>query len=216
MVPAVIGYIELLLEEMEEPEGTDCVPDLERVHKIAHQMLLLINDFLDISKIEAGQMQLNPELFEVEPFIQDITTTMQPLAGKNSNKIQFLSGDIDHIHGDRGRIQQILYNIISNACKFTKNGLINISVTDDRRQRGYEKRLLITVKDSGIGMTPEQIKNLFQPYRQANSETSGKYGGTGLGLNISQQLCKLMGGEISVASKLGDGTRLYISIPIAA
>ena len=177
-------------------------------------MLSLINDVLDISKIEAGKIDLFIELFELESIIDDVISSTEGLAAKQRNKIvKEFSPDIPEVALDLTRVRQIILNLVSNANKFTEDGEIKISANlSDKSQ----ETLLISVEDTGIGMTSEQTEKLFSNFTQADASTTRKYGGTGLGLSISKQLAELMGGDISVASTEGQGSTFTVRLPLSA
>jgi signal transduction histidine kinase len=175
-------------------------------------LLALINDILDLSKIEAGRMELALSSFPLAPLIADVVKTIEPLAAKNSNKVAVhCAADMGTMHADQMRLRQALLNLMSNANKFTERGAINI----DGRQGQENGRDWITlaVADTGIGMTPEQMGRLFQEFSQASSTTASKYGGTGLGLAISRRFCQMMGGDITVESEPGRGSTFTIRLP---
>jgi len=207
---AIIGVSEMLREDAEALKQ-DTEP-LDRVLGAARHLLALINDILDLSKIEAGRMELALSSFALAPLIADVVKTIEPLAAKNSNKVEAnCGGDIGTMQADQMRLRQALLNLMSNANKFTERGLISI----DARQEQVNGRdwITIAVVDTGIGMTPEQMGKLFQEFSQATSSTASKYGGTGLGLVISRRFCQMMGGDITVASQPGRGSTFTIRLP---
>ena len=210
---AIIGYSEMLMEEMEERDEPDFTEDLMKIRKAGNHLLLLINDILDISKIEAGKMEIYFETSDLATLTQDVVTTVRPLVEANGNQFEIRSVD-GEIHTDVTKLRQILINLLSNAAKFTQNGLIvfEISPQIQNSMPGYR----FSVRDSGIGMTPEQVDKLFQPFTQADSSTTRKYGGTGLGLAISQQFCQMMGGNIEVESALGRGSTFVCWLPASS
>ena len=178
----------------------------------ARHLLTLINDVLDLSKIEAGRMELHLDTFALGPLIDDVIKTIEPLAAKNGNRVVAqCDKTIKEIHADQTRVRQTLLNLASNANKFTDKG----TVTVDARQRAENGRdwITISVSDTGIGMTPEQIGKLFQEFSQATSTTASRYGGTGLGLVISKRFCQMMGGDITVDSEPGRGSTFTIRLP---
>jgi signal transduction histidine kinase len=208
---AIIGVSEMLREDAEELKQ-DTEP-LDRVLGAARHLLALINDILDLSKIEAGRMELAVTSFTLAPLIADVVKTIEPLAAKNSNKVTAdCDAGIGTMHADQMRLRQALLNLMSNANKFTERGSINIDV----RQRKENSRdwITISVADTGIGMTLEQMGKLFQEFSQASSTTASKYGGTGLGLAISRRFCQMMGGDITVESELGRGSTFTIRLPL--
>jgi len=206
---AIIGYSEMLQEDAEDAGQQAFVPDLERIHSAGKHLLALINDILDLSKIEAGKMELYREDFEVEAMVRDVATTVRPLIEKNSNRLELVFGaDLGTMHSDLTRTRQILLNLLSNACKFTENGTITLEVS---RSDVMEFR----VADTGIGMTAEQLERLFEAFSQADITTASKYGGTGLGLAISRRFCQMMGGDIEVASEPGKGSAFTVRLPVS-
>lgn len=208
---AIIGYSEMLAEESEEMGLTEFTEDLEKIRKSGKHLLTLINDILDISKIESGKMEVFFESIELADLLQEVLITVKPLVETNGNRLESRLAAGDMIT-DVTKLRQVLFNLLSNAAKFTKDGTITLEV--DRVQRngldGYEFK----VGDTGIGMTPEQSKKLFQPFVQADSTTTRKYGGTGLGLAISRRFCNLLGGDISVASEVGTGSVFTFWLPV--
>ncbi len=207
---AIIGVSEMLREDAEALKQ-DTEP-LDRVLGAGRHLLALINDILDLSKIEAGRMELALTTFALAPLIDDVVKTIEPLAAKNSNRVSVnCDAAIGTVHADQMRLRQALLNLMSNANKFTDRGTIAI----DARQRHENGRGWITlaVKDTGIGMTPDQMAKLFQEFSQASSATASKYGGTGLGLVISRRFCQMMGGDITVESELGRGSTFTIRLP---
>jgi len=209
---AILGYCEMLQEEAQDLGQESFIPDLARIHGGGRHLLGLINDVLDISKIEAGRMDLFLETAAVAPLIDDVVTTIAPLVDKKGNTLAVeRAADVGEIHADVTKLRQSLFNLLSNACKFTENGRITLSAR--RELRSDEPWLRFSVADTGIGMTPDQLARLFQPFTQADASTTRKYGGTGLGLAISRRFCQMMGGDISVASEAGHGTTFTIHLP---
>jgi signal transduction histidine kinase len=207
---AIIGVTEMLREDAEALKQ-DTEP-LDRVLGAGRHLLALINDILDLSKIEAGRMELNLETFALAPLIDAVIRTMEPLAVKNGNQVAVHSEvAIGTIHADQMRLRQALLNLMSNANKFTERGAITIDA--HRRQENGGDWITLAVTDTGIGMTPEQMGKLFQEFSQASSTTASKYGGTGLGLAISKHFCRMMGGDITVASEPGRGSTFTIRLP---
>jgi len=209
---AIIGYGELLIEEAEDDGNTDLIEDLQKIIEAGRHLLTLINDVLDLSKIDAGKMELHSETFELAPLLDGVISTVEPLAKKNGNELTLnCSSDIGEMHADLTRVRQVLLNLLSNACKFTEAG--KIEVTAERVDEGDAPLIRFQVKDTGIGMTPEQLGKLFQTFTQADSSTTRKYGGTGLGLSISRKFCELMGGQITVESRSGEGSTFTVLLP---
>jgi signal transduction histidine kinase len=210
---AIIGVSEMLREDTEALKQ-DTEP-LDRVLGAGHHLLALINDVLDLSKIEAGRMELALSSFALAPLIADVVKTIEPLAAKNGNKVAVhCDGEIGTMHADQMRLRQALLNLMSNANKFTERGSISIDARE--QQENGRDWITISVADSGIGMTPEQMGKLFQEFSQASSSTASKYGGTGLGLAISRRFCQMMGGDITVASEPGRGSTFTIRLPRSA
>jgi len=213
---AIIGYSEMLIEEAEELEPQEFVPDLQKIHTAAHHLLALISDILDLSKIEAGRMELCIEEFDILTLIEDVTSTILPLAEKKSNSLLVHCGaDLGMMRSDQRKVRQSLYNLLSNACKFTENGTIALSINRSEETDG-SAWLNFRVSDTGIGMTPEQAAKLFHAFTQADASTTRKYGGTGLGLAITKRFCHMMGGDVSIESQPGQGTVFTIRLPRAA
>jgi adenylate cyclase len=209
---AIIGVTEMLQEDARDLKREDEIEPLNRVSGAARHLLALINDILDLSKIEAGRMELNLETFSIAPLIDDVVRTFETLAANNGNRIVV---DCDpatkSIHADQMRVRQTLLNLVSNANKFTERGTLTIRAR--RREIDNREWVEIAVTDTGIGMTPAQMEKLFQEFSQVDSSTTRKYGGTGLGLAISQRFCRMMGGDISVQSEAGRGSTFTITLP---
>ncbi|MBW3543180.1 MAG: response regulator [Planctomycetes bacterium] len=212
---AVIGYSELLQEELADAGREDCLDDLEKINDAGKHLLTLINDILDLSKIEAGRVELELTRFDLAGMLQDTVTTIRPVVEKKGNTLVLECPEtIGEMCGDVTRLRQCLFNLLSNAGKFTQDGTIALDVRRDRTDgRDW---LTFRVTDTGIGMTPEQLKRLFQAFNQADVSTTRKYGGTGLGLAISQKLAQLMGGTILVDSRVGEGTTFTMRLPAQA
>jgi signal transduction histidine kinase len=207
---AIIGVTEMLREDAEAAKQ-DTEP-LDRVLGAGRHLLALINDILDLSKIEAGRMELQPESFALAPLIANAVKTIEPLAVKNGNQVAVqCDGEIGTMHADQMRLRQALLNLMSNANKFTDHGTITIDAR--QRQEGSRDWITISVADTGIGMTAEQMGKLFQEFSQADASTTRKYGGTGLGLAISKRFCQMMGGDITVESEPGRGSTFTIRLP---
>ena len=209
---AIIGYSEMLQEEAEDVGQADFVPDLQKIHSAGKHLLALINDILDLSKIEAGKMELYFETFDPKQLVKDVQSTILPLVERNQNGLQVICpDDLPEMYSDVTRTRQILFNLLSNASKFTENGTITVNVrhapADGKDWMTFE------VRDTGIGMTPEQLGRLFQAFSQADASTSRKYGGTGLGLVISRRFAQMMGGDVTVASEHGKGTTFTVKLP---
>jgi adenylate cyclase len=210
---AVIGITEMLLETSEELQRLDQLEPLRRVLGAGKHLLALINDILDLSKIEAGRFELQATEFNLVDLVHEATTIARPLAQKNRNRLNVICPEaIGSMRADMMRVRQIVLNLLSNACKFTENGDVTLAV--DRSHRHGRDGMLIRVTDTGIGMTPEQMGRLFREFSQADSSTTRKYGGTGLGLAISKRLAELMGGEISAESEWGRGSTFSVWLPL--
>ncbi len=212
---AIIGVTEMLREDAGDLKREDEIEPLDRVLRAARHLLGLINDILDLSKIEAGKMEIHIEEFAITPLIDDTVKTIKTLAAKNNNRLVVdCKPDIGVMQADQTRVRQALLNLLSNANKFTEGGAVTISV--QRHQDAGRDWITLAVSDTGIGMTPEQVGKLFQDFSQADSSTTRKYGGTGLGLAISRRFCQLMGGDIAVESELGKGSTFTIRLPESA
>jgi signal transduction histidine kinase len=209
---AIIGYSELMKEEAEEQQLDEFVPDLNRVLTASRHLLALINDILDLSKIEARRMEIDVSEFDFDDLITNVVNTSEALAAVRGNTLNVESDcTIGVVHQDRTRVQQVLLNLIGNACKFTESGQVRLHVSLEEEATTTE--LVIRVSDTGIGMSAEQLSRLFQEFRQADASMTRQYGGTGLGLAISQRLCGLMGGTITVESRLGAGSTFTVRVP---
>jgi PAS domain S-box-containing protein len=210
---AIIGYSELIQLLAARKKDDSYNSDLERINKAGKHLLVLINDILDISKIEAGKMDLELEIIEVESLVEDVRETVLPLAERNSNTIEVHLGErLGLIQADITKLKQCLLNLVSNACKFTHSGRVLFSVTHEIID-GAEW-LMFRIQDTGIGLTEEQAARLFQPFTQADASTTRKFGGTGLGLAITKKLCEAMGGSIDLKSVFGEGSTFTIRLPI--
>src|SRR2546429_4673001 len=209
---AIIGLTEMLHEDARDLKHSEELEPLERVLRAAHHLLELINDILDLSKIEAGRMDMHVETFAIAPLVDDVISTIAPAAAKNDNEIILhCPQDIGEMHADQTRIRQALLNLVSNANKFTEHGIVAIAVA--RLMGKGSEEITMAVRDTGIGMSSAQMGRLFQEFVQADPSTTRKYGGTGLGLAISRRFCQMMGGEIAVESQLGKGSTFTIRLP---
>ncbi len=209
---AVIGYSELLQEEVEDLGQKDLLLDLYKINAAGKHLLTLINDILDLSKIEAGRVELCPERFDLNALTADVVSTIRPLVEKNGNRLVVEAADgLGAATTDATRLKQCLFNLLSNAAKFTRDGTVTLSVT--RATEGGVDRLTFRVTDTGIGMTPDQLGRLFQPFSQADASTTRKYGGTGLGLGITRRLVEMMGGVITLQSEPGRGSTFTLRVP---
>jgi len=212
---AIIGYSELLHEQAEDEALNGYVSDLAKIQWAGKQLLGLINDILDLSKIEAGKMVLCLEDFDVNSMIRGVIGTVRPMAEENGNKMSVhCSEGLGLMYADLTKVQQVLVNLLSNAAKFTENGNIELRATRENLPDG--EFIQVQVVDTGIGMTLDQMQKICQPFTQADPSTTRRYGGTGLGLVISQQFCQMMGGGITVESELGKGSTFTIRLPAIA
>lgn len=212
---AIIGLTDMLVNNAPRFGTEKAVEPLRRVHRAGTHLLGLINQVLDLSKIEAGKLDLNIENVRVLPLVEEVAGTAGPLAEQNKNQLSIqCPSDLPPIQADSMRVRQILLNLLSNACKFTKQGQVNLSV----RPATHKGDLCIefAVADTGIGMTSEQMGRLFEEFTQADVTTARQYGGTGLGLAITRRLCEMMGGEVSVASEVGKGSTFTVRLPVSA
>ena len=239
---AILGYSEMLQEDAEDMGQEDLSLDLQKIHGAGKHLLGIINDILDLSKIEAGRMELYLEPFDIEPTLQEVVSTIQPLIEKNSNKIAVrYAPELGSMWADLTKVRQNLFNLLSNAAKFTENGTISLEVTRIPNPQPQDSAhavlrailaqppesayvtpgvahsesdwICFKIKDTGIGMTPEQINRLFEAFSQADASTTRKYGGTGLGLAIAKRFCEMMGGDITVTSREGEGSTFTMLIP---
>jgi signal transduction histidine kinase/DNA-binding response OmpR family regulator len=209
---AIIGYSEMLQEEAQDQHADSFVLDLQKIHAAGKHLLELINAVLDLSKIEAGKMELYLESFEVAPILRDVAAVLDPLAQKNQNRLEVrCAPDVGAMRADVTKLRQALFNLLSNACKFTERGVVSLAVTRETSADG--DAILFAVSDTGIGMTPAQMTRLFEEFAQADATTTRRYGGTGLGLALSRRLCRTMGGDITVASEAGRGSTFTIRLP---
>lgn len=210
---AIIGYSEMLKEDAEDSGNDEIVPDLQKINSSGKHLLELINAVLDLSKIEAGKMDIYLESFDISTMINDVSAIIRPMIQKNSNKLQLnCSKDIGKMKADLTKVRQCLLNLLSNASKFTDKGTVTLDVV--KKTLGNKEIVTFAITDTGIGMTEEQLQRLFNPFVQADASTTRKYGGTGLGLAISRQFCIMLGGDITVASEVGKGSTFTITLPV--
>ncbi len=211
---AVIGYSEMLEEEMADLNEPHLVSDLKKIESNARHLLSLINDVLDLSKIEANRMTSYAEDFDVAKLAQEAAATVDSLVKRKDNLLELKLGeDLGAMHTDVVKVRQCLFNLISNAAKFTDHGRITLSIRRDARPEG--DWMEFQVADTGIGMTPEQLGRLFQRFAQADESTTRNFGGTGLGLALTRAFCRVLGGDVSVESQLGEGTAFTMRLPVA-
>jgi len=210
---AVIGYSELLLETGED-EGAEPqkLADLKRINAAGQHLLSLVTDVLDLSRIEANTVELSVETFDLDAFIEGVAATARPLTDRNGNELLVRAGaGLGAVTTDQTKLRQVVLNLLSNAAKFTAQGRVTLTVRRDRTPAG--DWLEIRVDDTGIGIAEQDLPKLFQDFAQVSAKTAGQYGGTGLGLAVSQKLCGLMGGAISVSSEPGQGSSFTVRLP---
>ncbi len=209
---AIIGYSEMLQEDAADLGAEQFTDDLRKINAAGKHLLELINAVLDLSKIEAGKMELYLESFDVASLVQDIAAVIQPLAVKNANRLEIRCPDaIGTMRADLTKVRQALFNLLSNACKFTERGTVGLTVA--REELDGQDWMVFAVSDTGIGMTPEQLTRLFETFSQADAATTRRFGGTGLGLALSRRLCRMMGGDVTVESEEGRGSTFTIRLP---
>ena len=214
---AIIGYSEMLQEEVDDLGIANLSGDLDKIRSAGRHLLGLINDVLDLSKIEAGKMEVYAEPFDVLSMLNDVSATVSPLIEKNANKFDLqIDPELGQMSSDLLKVRQVLMNLLSNASKFTENGTVTLSASRGTESEGEGREFFFfSVADTGIGMTPEQMDRLFEAFAQAEAATASKYGGTGLGLAISKRFCQLLGGDMQVESEPGVGSRFSIRLPAA-
>ena len=211
---AIIGYSEMMSEEIADGcEPGDLSGDMAKIEGNARHLLGLINDVLDLSKVESGKMEVFAEDFEVEPLLRDIATTVESLVGKKGNRLMLdVAANLGTARTDVVKVRQILLNLLSNAAKFTEAGTITLAAVRLREQDGRD-RLRFSVRDTGIGMTSEQLAKLFQRFTQADSSTTRRFGGTGLGLSLTRAFADMLGGSVTVESRPGEGSAFTLDLP---
>ena len=208
---AIIGYSELLQEQTANAEDATLPLRLEKINVSADHLLHIINDLLDLSKVEAGEMQLNLDTFSLASVIESVQVVIQSTLAKNQNKLRVnLADNVETMFADQAKVRQILLNILHNAAKFTEAGKITLTV---QKNPDDDAQIMFQITDSGIGMSQTQIEQLFRPFFQADVSTTRRFGGTGLGLAISYHLCKLMQGDIKAQSQPGQGSCFTITLP---
>jgi signal transduction histidine kinase len=211
---AIIGYSELLQEECEDSGHDDYLPDLRKIHTAGRHLLTLISGILDLAKIESGRMTVFLEDFDIAAITSEVREIVTPLVEKNGNRFEVeCAADIGTMRADIVKVRQVLYNVLSNAAKFTEGGTVRLAVGRGPSAADGSDLVRFAVTDSGIGMTEEQIGRLFEAFSQADASTTRKYGGTGLGLALSRQFCRIMGGDITVESEAGVGSTFTITLP---
>lgn len=211
---AIIGYSNLMVELLDDDdfEEKSFHNDLTKIRSSGEHLLRLINEILDLSKIEAGKMEVAPEVFDLRYLVENVCAVVSPLVANNSNTLEVqLDHELGEMYSDPTKLRQSLYNLLSNASKFTGNGTVKLSV--HRQLRADDVWIIMKVEDTGIGMTPEQLAKLFEAFVQADTSTTRKYGGTGLGLAITRRFCRMLGGDIQVTSVYGEGSTFTIELP---
>jgi signal transduction histidine kinase/DNA-binding response OmpR family regulator len=209
---AIVGYSEMLQEEAADQKLDSFSADLGKINLSGRQLLALINDILDLSKIEAGKMDLYLETFDVNTLIDEVAATIGPMVEKNSNELQIgRAKNLGAMHADQVKVRQALYNLLSNAAKFTQQG--SIRLTAQREMMDDSEWIVFCISDTGIGLSPEKIVKLFQDFTQADASTTRKFGGTGLGLALTRRFCQMMGGDVTVNSVPGKGSTFTIKLP---
>ena len=210
---AIIGYSEMLMEDAEDDGNEDAVGDLKKIHSAGTHLLSLINDVLDLAKIEAGKMDIYLETFEIPGMVDEVVSTIDTLVKKNGNRLKVeVDESIGEMRADVTKVRQALFNLLSNAAKFTHEGVIGL-VVQGEQEDGVDW-IRMSVSDSGIGIPPEKIDHVFDEFSQADETTTRDYGGTGLGLPISRRFCQMMGGDITVESTVGEGSTFTIRLPL--
>ncbi|MGH8164720.1 MAG: ATP-binding response regulator, partial [Rhodanobacteraceae bacterium] len=211
---AIIGYSEMLEEEAEETGQPEFIPDLKKIHTAGKHLLSLINDILDLSKIEAGKMELYLETFDLETLLDEVIATTEMLVKKKNNRLEVIRTDAPGtMRADLTKVRQSLFNLVSNASKFTENGTVTIEATSDTSDG--KDWAIFRVRDTGIGMSAEQVGRLFQAFTQADASTVRRFGGTGLGLAITRHFCEMMDGSVTVESEVGKGSVFTMRLPVA-
>jgi PAS domain S-box-containing protein len=211
---AIIGYSEMLTEEFQDLGHEQFVPDITKIRSAGKHLLGLINDILDLSKIEAGKMEVFRERFDFDSFLQDIVSTVKPLMEQKSNKLTLKKPQLmGAVSSDQTKVRQILFNLLSNAAKFTDRGEITLQANNTHRDGA--PWIELSVEDTGIGMSPQQIGKVFEAFTQAESSTTRRFGGTGLGLTITKRFCEMLNGELTVESQPGVGSKFIVRLPVA-
>ncbi|MGB5439410.1 MAG: ATP-binding protein [Gammaproteobacteria bacterium] len=209
---AIIGYCEMLQEEAEDLGRQDFIPDLKKIHAAGTHLLSLINDVLDLSKVESGRMEAFAEDFDIGSLIDEVRGTAQPLVEENNNTLSIdRGGQLGRAHQDLTKLRQILFNLLSNAAKFSHDGTITLHA--ERTVEAGVDWLTLAVSDTGIGIPADKLEHVFEAFTQADGSTTREYGGTGLGLAISRRFCELLGGSLGAVSEPGEGSTFTIHIP---
>lgn len=212
---AILGYSELLEEEFQDRGDGVYIPDVQRIQSAAKHLLSLINNMLDVSKIEAGKMELYLEEFDLQEVIEEAVLSVLPLLERGGNTfVRSYQGELGRVRLDKMKVRQVVLNLLSNAAKFTARGQIELEVSRDPGENPADGELVVLrVADTGIGMSAEQIKRIFEEYAQGSAATTRRYGGTGLGLAISRSFCQRMRGDVEVVSILGEGSIFTVRLP---
>ena len=216
----VISYSDMLQEDAKDAGQEGMVEDLQRIHRAGHKLLDMINNMLELAEAEAGQLRLMIESFDLGELLDEVERKASQLLEKHGNSLQVNRGErLGGMRSDRHKLQQTLLNLVENATKFTKSGAIVVTVVrvnGENLDGSPGDRILITVADTGIGMSSEQTGRLFTPFSQIDGSTTREYGGTGMGLALSRQSCQLMGGDITVESRAGIGSSFTVILPVHA
>ncbi|MBT7410301.1 MAG: hybrid sensor histidine kinase/response regulator [Methylococcales bacterium] len=207
----IIGYSEMLLEDVTEQQHLNYIPDIENIKIAGNHLLALINDILDLAKIQSGKMELYIQPININDLLSEIKSLANQLATKKSNTLIINSNDLGTIKTDKLRLKQVIINLLSNACKFTQQGRITLDV--EKTQKDKNDWLKISITDTGVGMNTEQISKIFNEFEQANQSIATQYGGTGLGLSLSKQICELLSGSIQIESQPDVGSIFMVEIP---
>jgi len=213
---AIIGYSEMVQEEAADlgEAARHFIPDLQKVQGAGKHLLALIDSILEISKIEAGTMDLHLETFDIASMLREVVTAMQASVEEKANTLEVRSASgLGTMRADLSKVRQSLFNLLSNACKFTERGRITLTVSRTSDSLSSADWITFRISDTGIGITPEQMAKLFQPFTQADASTTRQYGGAGLGLAITKRFCQMMGGDITIDSEVGKGSTFTIRLP---
>jgi signal transduction histidine kinase/CheY-like chemotaxis protein len=209
---AIIGYSEMLQEEAEDLNVSALIPDLRKIQMAGKHLLELINDVLDLTKIEAGRMDIHVESFDLAALLREVAETVQPLMRSNNNRLKMdVSAELGTMFADLTKVRQALFNLLSNAAKFTSDGQVTLAA--HREQTSDGEWVNFSISDTGIGIAPEKLGRIFDAFAQGDSSISKLYGGTGLGLAITRHFCRMMGGDVAVQSELGKGSTFTIRLP---
>jgi len=208
----VIGYSELLQEEAADQGLSQLIPDLAKIHEAGKHLLALINDILDLSKIEAGMMKVSPERFSIPGLMAEIESTARAIIEQNRNVFHMeIESKLDAVMTDRTKVRQVVLNLLSNAGKFTHAGTVTLRATDETI--AGKDWIQFRISDTGIGISSDDLKKLFLEFTQVDSSTTRRYGGTGLGLALSKKFCRMMGGYIEVESEPARGSTFIVHLP---